>query len=192
MANLVYRGSMEKYKLEVTKWFVNNYVDKDSRVLECFAGLGRTTDLYAEKAGYVFSIEKDSETFSGLEEKFRKYSNVHVLNQDNLKYLNDKQDFDYSVVDLDPWGNANKQIIRVLERMKSEYLLVTSGEPYAIHRFKTIIKKYGTPWIDKWECFSIQLFNRFIVPEAEKNNKKAELLKYFDSHKICRLVVRIN
>ena len=29
-------------------------------------------DLYAEKAGYVFSIEKDSETFSGLEEKFRK------------------------------------------------------------------------------------------------------------------------
>ncbi len=192
MKKVIFNNSYEKGKRSITQWFINEYVDETSKVFDGFAGAGIITSMYAQKAKMVLAIEKDKERHSALEKKFQDFENVQLVNTDSLDYLKSINSFDFNVVDLDPWGNANKQTELALKLIEEGYLLITSGEPYAISRFKIKIKRYGKPPITSLEDFPEQLFTRFVQPTAEKLGKKARLIKHFNSPKICRIIVEVN
>jgi len=195
MTKHLYNNAWEKGKWKITKWFIDKYVDKNTKVLDMYAGLGHITRMYASKAKKVFVIERDSTTFSELKKQCKEFTNIKYYLGDNLTILNNLNNHPelkkVNVVDLDPWSNANKQIVKVLEEFNDIYLLITTGEPYAITRFKSSITRYGGTPIDDWKGFSDILFRRFINREAETLNKTVELINHYDSPRVCRLVIKV-
>lgn len=60
-------------------------ISKEDIVLEIGPGAGTLTKVLAEKAGYVIALEIDRTLIPILEEQFKNYSNISVVNEDALK-----------------------------------------------------------------------------------------------------------
>ncbi len=60
-------------------------ISKEDIVLEIGPGAGTLTKVLAEKAGYVIALEIDRTLIPILEEQFKKFSNISVVNEDALK-----------------------------------------------------------------------------------------------------------
>lgn len=60
-------------------------LDKEDTVLEIGPGIGGLTTELAEKAGEVVAVEIDRRLIPVLDEKMKRYPNVHVINADILK-----------------------------------------------------------------------------------------------------------
>ena len=102
MANLVEetRNIMKKYGIRANKdlgqnFLINNEVvenivnsseiSQDDMVIEIGPGLGTLTKYLLEKAGKVLCIELDRKMIEILEDRFEKYSNFEIINDDVLK-----------------------------------------------------------------------------------------------------------
>ena len=102
MANLVEetRNIMKKYGIRANKdlgqnFLINNEVvenivnsseiSQDDMVIEIGPGLGTLTQYLLEKAGKVLCIELDRKMIEILEDRFEKYSNLEIINDDVLK-----------------------------------------------------------------------------------------------------------
>jgi len=192
LTKLVYNNGYEIGKWNITSWFINKYANRNHYVLDAFAGLGNITEMYYHKVRHVTAVEKDKETHKDLFKRFSKTVNVKTFNDDSLNFLTDEFKNLWDIIDLDPWSNANKHIERAIDVIKSPgYILITSGEPYAISRFKAKITRYGSPPIDNWEDFPLELFDRYLVPTIKKHNRHINLLKIYASPRICRLAVKV-
>jgi 16S rRNA (adenine1518-N6/adenine1519-N6)-dimethyltransferase len=60
-------------------------ISKEDVVLEIGPGAGTLTKVLAEKAGHVIALEIDRTLIPILEEQFKNYSNITVVNEDALK-----------------------------------------------------------------------------------------------------------
>ena len=102
MSNLVEetRNIMKKYGIRANKdlgqnFLINNEVvenivnsseiSQDDMVIEIGPGLGTLTKYLLEKAGKVLCIELDRKMIEILEDRFEKYSNFEIINDDVLK-----------------------------------------------------------------------------------------------------------
>ena len=102
MSNLVEetRNIMKKYGIKANKdlgqnFLINNEVvenivnsseiSQDDMVIEIGPGLGTLTKYLLEKAGKVLCIELDRKMIEILEDRFEKYSNFEIINDDVLK-----------------------------------------------------------------------------------------------------------
>ena len=102
MANLVEetRNIMKKYGIRANKdlgqnFLINNEVvenivnsseiSQDDMVIEIGPGLGTLTKYLLEKSGKVLCIELDKKMIEILEDRFEKYSNFEIINDDVLK-----------------------------------------------------------------------------------------------------------
>lgn len=102
MANLVEetRNIMKKYGIRANKdlgqnFLINNEVvenivnsseiSQDDMVIEIGPGLGTLTKYLLEKAGKALCIELDRKMIEILEDRFEKYSNFEIINDDVLK-----------------------------------------------------------------------------------------------------------
>jgi len=192
LAKLVYNNNYEIGKWNITKWFIDRYAMDNHYVLDGFAGLGNISEMYSHKVRHVTSVEKNKETHKELFKRFAKAVNVKTFNDDSLNYLTNHFKDWWDIIDLDPWSSANKHILEAISVIKSPgYLLVTSGEPYAISRFKCKMTRYGYPLISKWEDFPEELYRRYILPLGNKYEREIDLLNTYKSTRICRLVLEV-
>jgi len=192
MAKLFYNNHAEQIKWKITQDFINKHVDSTKFIWEGFGGLGNITEMYAKTGALVQTIEIDEDTFLQLQERMVKYPEVLVEHKDSFKDLQSYPDNFWDVVDLDPWTNAGKYISECMRVLNNPgYILLTSGEPYAISRFKAVIKKYGSPPIVRFEDYAQELFKKHIKKVAEEEKRTVELINYFNSSKICRLIVKV-
>jgi 16S rRNA (adenine1518-N6/adenine1519-N6)-dimethyltransferase len=100
---------------------------KKDTVLEIGAGLGFLTELLAEKAGKVVSIELDSRLIQVLKERLRDHINVVLVEGDVLRL--DIQDFD-KVVSTPPYSISSPILFWLLEK-KYELAVLAFQEEFA-------------------------------------------------------------
>jgi len=192
MRNL-YCNEIERNKWRATRDFVKKYLSRDSVVLDTFAGVGFITEIYASHVKRVVAIEVDNEVFKSLKEHLVPYSNIQYYNENSevliSRGLNDK----FDVIDFDPWGCADKLIVKSLNLLKEHsYLAITNCDPFVISRFKCTIKKYGEPYINDWRGYSKRYYDQFISPVLENNGLESKLISHMDTSNICRIIVETN
>lgn len=70
---------------EISLYKIAENVNKEDTIIEIGPGLGTLTAILAEKANNVIAIELDSKMVEILNERFKLYKNVEILNEDILK-----------------------------------------------------------------------------------------------------------
>ena len=65
---------------------ISDGVDENDTVIEIGPGLGTLTAILASKANRVIAIEFDKKMYEILEDRFKLYTNVELINQDVLKF----------------------------------------------------------------------------------------------------------
>ena len=136
----------EKTDGGIEKRIVNEIVARDREwnfVLDCYAGCGVSTWIFAKHAKKVDAVEMNlkyaSAMWANLAVPFLKEATVelNIFNEDNLDYLRraleEKQD-PPDLIDLDPFASCEKQLELALEWMKDGALLLTNGHIGRISR----------------------------------------------------------
>ncbi len=130
-------------KREINKVIAENELEPSSTVIDAFSGAGFTSYLWAKRAGNVYCIEKDKDTFACLQSNLQGFSNVEMFNENNVNRLRRlEQCAPFKLIDLDPWSNFHEQLPLVPKLMKDGILLLTNGELFHMMRFASS-KKYG-------------------------------------------------
>jgi 16S rRNA (adenine1518-N6/adenine1519-N6)-dimethyltransferase len=81
------KKTLRKIDFRAKKRMGQNFLhDEDDRVLEIGAGLGIMTDRLSLQAGEVVALEIDPELYAYLKNRFGHQQNLHLLNEDILKY----------------------------------------------------------------------------------------------------------
>lgn len=192
MTKLIYNNGYEKEKWKITQWFIDNYVDSTKFIFEGFGGLGIISEMYTKTGALLVTHETNLDTFLILNKKLKPYPEAFPELADSYNELKSYPNDFWDVIDLDPWSNASKYIPECMRTINRDggFILLTSGEPYAISRFKATITKYGNPITD-WDKLAQQLFKFYIVPKAEEYDRTVELIKYFNSPRISRLIIKV-
>lgn len=92
-------------------------LSKTDRVLEIGPGLGPLTELLAARAGEVLAIEKDRRLFEFLQERLAGASNLKLLNDDALEYLQrERRDWnDWKLVANLPYSVASPILVELVQ-----------------------------------------------------------------------------
>jgi len=88
-------------------------LSRDDTVLEIGTGLGNLTELLAERAGKVISVERDKRLLDIAREKLRNHSNIKLILGDALKIK--LPDFQKVVANI-PYAISSDLTFRLLER----------------------------------------------------------------------------
>jgi hypothetical protein len=125
----------------IEKRVVNEIVANDRRwnfVLDCYAGFGISTAIFAKHANKVIALEKNLKYASAMLINLLPYyeddeiGHLVIIQKDNLTFLKreakriPKQD-PPDLVDLDPFASCEEQLEEALKWMKNGALLLTNG-----------------------------------------------------------------
>ena len=147
-------------------------LDNNNTVLEIGPGTGNLTKeiIYAQPKKIIV-VEKDKNLATYIKLKYQNASNLHIINADILKYLNNK----------------------ILEKK----IIVFGNLPYNISTqilAKFILMHKWPPWYDKLILmFQKEVADRIIAKQKSKNysrlsvlsNWRLEIKKHFDISKNC-------
>ena len=143
---------------------------KDKKILDCYAGLGELYD--ACYSGYAYT---------GLDCKIRKAFTENLIEIENTKFLRSENLNEFTVFDLDAFGNPWHQFGIILHRRTSEkpfVVFITDGIvrstfygyiPTNMRKYINIPKKMKIPCINRHIDFIRKLF---IKKMCEKTNHK--------------------
>lgn len=143
-------------------------LSKDDTVLEIGPGTGNLTKKLAEKAGRIIAIEKDHRLIDDLENEFRSYSNVEIIEKDvlELEPKNYKLETDnYKIVANIPYYITSHFLRTVFEKWPQPKLVVLTIQKEVARR---IIAK---PPHMNLLALSVQFYSKpEIIGYISKNN----------------------
>ena len=185
----------EKTEGGVEKRKVNEIVAGDREwdfVLDCYAGFGISTSIFAKHAKKVVALEEDFRYASAMWVNLYQYYQaneigyVEILNDDNRYYLNpgpEKNQHPPSLIDLDPVGSCKKQLELALEWMKDGALLMTNGHiGYVARNMDWVHNVYphmGNRYIgDK----AVDWPEEYYIPWLQRNYPQLRRIVHFYAH----------
>jgi len=143
----------EKTDGGIEKRIVNEIVAEDRRwnfVVDCYAGFGISTLIFAKHAKIVYAVEKNLKYASAMWINLRPYffdnviGRVVIIPKDNRDYLRvapDEEEHPPDLIDLDPFASCGKQLELAMEWMENGALLLTNGHIGRILRKMSWVKK---------------------------------------------------
>lgn len=103
-------------------------VQKNDTIIEIGPGLGTLTTILAEKAQKVIAIELDKKMVAILEDRFKLYNNVEILNEDILKVDIDEIALNAKVVANLPYYITTQIITKLLKTDVKEITILIQKE----------------------------------------------------------------
>lgn len=189
----------------IEKRIVNEIVASDRRwnfVLDCFAGFGISTSIFAKHAKKVVALENNFKYASAMWVNLHQYfldtaiGHVSIIPEDNVDYLRKTlkgKEEPPDLVDLDPFDSCEKQLGLVLKLLKDGALLLTNGHIGRISRnmgwaqktYPGIGKRYiGNKVID-WPT------QYFIPKKLEEPYKQLRVVHYYVHPTSVRIVCEV-
>lgn len=195
----------EKTDGGIEKRIVNEIVARDRKwnfVLDCYAGCGISTWIFAKHAKKVDAVEKNpkyaSAMWTNLAVPFYKEATVEltIFNEDNLDYLRNNLAGNWNppdLIDLDPFASCEEQLKLALMWMKDGALLLTNGHIGRISRnMKWVEKVYpdiGNRYIgDK----AVDWPRKYFIPKKlEEPYKQLRVVHYYVHPTSVRVVCEV-
>ena len=120
---------------------------QDDSVLEIGAGLGIMTDRLAMAAGQVVALELDPHLYAYLKERLKDRKNLHLLNQDILKYEGrELPDTGVKVIANLPYYISTPILMHLIEKIRRFSLILVMLQKEVAERITAGpgTKKYGS------------------------------------------------
>jgi 16S rRNA G966 N2-methylase RsmD len=138
----------------IEKRIVNEIIMRQRwhRVFDLYAGFGISSYIFSKNSEKVIALERDAETYLLLKRNVRGIENVEPVNDDNVFYLENCMEDKLetrTLVDLDPFGGPEAQVLLTLERMKDGVISLTNGQIEGVYRNSLGIR-HLYPWIDQY------------------------------------------
>jgi len=146
-------------------------LDRYSRVIEGFAGVGYATEVWAASGAEIIAIEKDGQTYDALCKTVRGLPNVIPIHGDSKKIIPEyaARGEIFTVVDLDDNGNFLDVLPESLDLLRDGgYLSITcTGYSFVMRNLHQhqLVERFGEG--------VIELYNRENVRGDPVGNRKA-------------------
>jgi 16S rRNA G966 N2-methylase RsmD len=190
----------------IEKRIVNEIVAKDRRwnfVLDCYAGFGISTLIFAKHAKKVYAVEKNLKYASAMWMNLRPYffdnviGHVIIIPKDNLDYLRvapDEEQHPPDLIDLDPFASCKDQLKLALEWMQDGALLLTNGHIGRIARnmnwVQTVYPDIGNRY-SGWDKVIDWPTKYFIPKKLEEPYKQLRVVHYYVHPTCVRIVCEV-
>lgn len=120
---------------------------KDDWVLEIGAGLGIMTEKLARAAGHVVALELDPVLYAYVKERLKDSKNLHLLNQDILKYEGrELPDRGVKVIANLPYYISTPILMHLIQKIRRFSLILVMLQKEVAQRITAVpgSKKYGS------------------------------------------------
>jgi hypothetical protein len=192
----------------IEKRVVNEIVASDRRwnfVLDCYAGFGISTAIFAKHANKVIALEKNPKYASAMFMNLFPYhendeiGHLVIINKDNLIFLRreakrkPKQD-PPDLIDLDPFAGCEEQLEEALKWMKNGALLLTNGHIGRVARnmnwVSHVYPGMGNRYSD-WDKVIDWPTEYFIPKKLEEPYKQLRVVHYYVHPTSVRIVCEV-
>ena len=167
----------------ICKKIIHEIEIKNRDILEIGPGYGFLTDfIIAEKPKSLLLVEKDNDLYEYLKNKYKKYNNIKILNNDILK-INLKKTKDLNVISNLPYNISSKVILHLLKYSKNIHEMV-----FMIQKEVALKIDYNEEKLNKYKfflkiackynrCFNVPRNVFYPKPKVESSVVKLKLIK---------------
>jgi tRNA G26 N,N-dimethylase Trm1 len=205
------KGEEQKFKTtyKLAKELAENQSNGSSIVIDAFAGAGALSMIYQSLGYGVIAIEKDEHRFYALTKNLGKQTKntpgtlIYRCNNNDVLSKRFADDPNVKIIDLDPYSDCAKQIVRASRILKEGLLFITTGDIRSVLQFRNpsfVSKRYhNTNFKIKSdqiteeiaENYIKKVLYKYIEREFEKQRKEIELIDYFWTIQMCRMCIKV-